>query len=188
MFSLRTSPAPVLAQVEEKVINGDVKAENVIQKSSYLDKSVPTSISIPNIDVEASVVKVGLEKDGSLETPDLFSDLVGWYEYGPTPGEKGPAVLVGHVDTYKGPSVFWNLSKLNKKDVIEIARKDSQVVKYEVTKIETYPQDRFLTEKVYGNIDHAGLRIITCGGAFNYVTGKYSHNTIIFARVITSNS
>jgi hypothetical protein len=150
-------------------------------KQQYLPASVPTKIDIPRIGVNADIQKVGLLDDGTLETPAILSGLVGWYQYGPTPGELGPSVLVGHVDSYKGPSVFWNLSKLHLEDTVSITRSDGTTAQFIVSRIAQYDQDNFLTHEVYGNIDHAGLRIITCGGTYNHLTGRYSQNTVIYA-------
>lgn len=150
----------------------------------YLPSSLPTSVKIPAISVNAEIHEVGLLASGAIETPDLFSGKVGWYKYGPTPGELGPSVLIGHVDNYKGPSVFWNLSKLTAGDSVDVVRADGAKAQFSVTKIVQYNQENFKTDEVYGDIDYAGLRIITCGGSFNYITGRYSHNTVVFASLV----
>jgi sortase (surface protein transpeptidase) len=154
-----------------------------IDEAKGLSRSEPINISIPSINVQTGIHEVGLLENGSLETPQVMSGLVGWYEKSPTPGEIGPSVLVGHVDTYKGPSVFWNLGNLQNGDVIQIARVDNSIVEFIVTKKVVYDQSFFGTDEVYGNIEYAGLRVITCGGAYNHITGRYSHNTVIFAEV-----
>lgn len=175
----RTNPPTVNAQaVQVQKISPDLP-EPI--KQQYLTASVPTKIDIPSIGVNADIQKVGLLDDGTLETPSVLSGLVGWYQYGPTPGEQGPSILVGHVDSYKGPSVFWNLSKLHIADTINITRSDGITVQFIVSRIAQYGQDNFLTHEVYGDIDHAGLRIITCGGTYNRLTGRYSQNTVIYA-------
>lgn len=161
-----------------------VEVEPELEAQPFLPNSIPTTVTIPSISVSASIHDVGLLPSGAIETPDLFSDKVGWYKYGPTPGELGPAVLVGHVDTYKGPSVFWNLSNLVVGDIVDVERADGTKAQFNVTSITQYNQDDFQTDEVYGNIDHAGLRIITCGGSFNHFTGRYSHNTVIFASLV----
>jgi sortase (surface protein transpeptidase) len=177
----RSNPPVVNAQVNP--IN-EVEAITEPEKLDYLPESVPTIVKIPAISVNTEIHEVGLLASGAIETPDLFSNKVGWYKYGPTPGELGPSVLVGHVDTYKGPSVFWNLSKLAPGDVIDVTRADGTTAKFAVSQITQYNQDSFQTDEVYGNIDYAGLRIITCGGSFNYITGRYSHNTVVFASLV----
>jgi hypothetical protein len=178
----RQEPPQVRAEESEQVqaIAETISPEPVIS----LSRSIPSTIFIDRINLEASIVQVGLLADGSIETPDLFSGTVGWYNNGPTPGEIGPAVLIGHVDTYKGPSVFWNLSKLAAGDIVRITRDDGQTVMFRVSSIVSYSQDEFNTDAVYGNTNYAGLRIITCGGRFNYITGRYSHNTVVFAEML----
>jgi len=175
----RTNPPIVNAQAVQDQKMAPVLLEPINQQ--YLPASVPTKIDIPRIGVNADIQKVGLLDDGTLETPAILSGLVGWYQYGPTPGELGPSVLVGHVDSYKGPSVFWNLSKLHLEDAVSITRSDGTTAQFIVSRIAQYDQDNFLTHEVYGNIDHAGLRIITCGGTYNHLTGRYSQNTVIYA-------
>ncbi|MEI7631806.1 MAG: class F sortase [bacterium] len=172
---------PPIANAQPVLVQKLVQDIPEPKKQQYLTASVPLKIDIPSIAVGANIQKVGLLANGTIETPDVLSGLVGWYQYGPTPGELGPSVLVGHVDSYKGPSVFWNLSKLNIADVVNITRSDGIMVQFIVSRIAQYDQDNFLTDEVYGNIDHAGLRIITCGGTFNHFTGHYSQNTVIYA-------
>jgi sortase (surface protein transpeptidase) len=112
--------------------------------------------------------------------PDGF-DFAGWYQYGPTPGELGPAVVVGHVDSTQGIAIFWRLRELLPGDEIYIDRQDGTTATLKVDDIQQYSQDQFPTDKVYGNIDHAGLRLITCGGTFSTVTHHYSDNTVVYA-------
>jgi LPXTG-site transpeptidase (sortase) family protein len=134
--------------------------------------------------VNADIITVGKNADGSMETPDINSHDTGWYKYGPTPGEIGPAIIVGHVDNLNGPSVFWRLGELKAGDKVEITRKDGKPVKFKVDSVQQFEQENFPAKKVYGNTDHAGLRLITCGGTFDSSTGRYTHNTVVFASVI----
>jgi sortase (surface protein transpeptidase) len=150
-----------------------------------LPRSEPKSISIPSVGIEADAISVGQLADGSMETPPLFDWTVGWYRLGPTPGELGPAVIVGHVDTYKGPSVFWRLRELQPGDLVNITRADGSVATFKVTSLGQYSQNDFPTQAVYGNIDHAGLRLITCGGAFDQQTLHYTENTVVYADLVT---
>jgi len=178
-----SSPAPVPAP--PIVVEPSVKTLPVVEADDeYYAESIPTNVSVPSLGIDAEVIQVGLLDDGSLETPGIFSEQAGWYKYGPTPGEQGPAVIAGHVDTYKGPSIFWNLSQAEIGESIYIQRQDGNDVEFNVTRVESYRQDSFLTEEVYSNIDHAGLRLITCGGSFNPLSGRYSHNTVVFAQMV----
>ena len=119
--------------------------------------------------------------DKTIEVPPFHENITGWYKNGPTPGELGPAIILGHVDSTRGPSVFWDLNKVNPGDEIVIEREDGQKVKYNVDRLERFDQNSFPTEEVYGNINNVGLRLITCGGTFNKEIDRYSHNTVVFA-------
>lgn len=149
-----------------------------------LAHSEPVRLRIPSIGVDAAFEEpLGVDADKEIEVPRDF-DTVGWYKYGPTPGELGPAVVLGHVDSYKGPEVFYSLRKLAPGERIEIDRTDGTTATFEVTRLETVSQSAFPTEEVYGNIDHAGLRLITCSGVYDHGTRRYSHNLIVFARLL----
>lgn len=149
-----------------------------------LSAAEPQRLTIPSIGVDTSINSVGQETNGELETPALFSHTVGWYRHSPTPGEIGPSVLVGHVDTYKGPSVFWNLATITPGSEIVVQRKDNSTARFRVTTVEQYEQHDFPTEQVYGNTDDAQLRLITCGGSYNYLQDRYSANTVVYATLL----
>lgn len=148
-----------------------------------LGTSKPTHIRIPKINVTADFEKpLGLTLDGEVAVPEAY-DTVGYYKYGPTPGELGPAVVLGHVDSVAGPAVFYSLGQLEVGDEIDIDREDGTTATFLVTKLERHPQSGFPTEEVYGNINYAGLRLITCSGIFNKGAQRYSHNLIVFAEL-----
>lgn len=149
-----------------------------------LPRSEPTHVNISAVGINYPIITVGREADGAMEIPKLYDPVVGWYKYSPTPGEIGPTVLVGHVDTQKGPSVFWRLRDLKAGDEVEVTRADGQVIKYKVEALKQFDQNNFPSAEVYGNIDHAGLRLITCGGTFDRKTGAYTANTVVFASAI----
>ena len=148
-----------------------------------LTPAAPKQLRIPVIGVNTSFVELGKEADGTIEVPDRF-DIAGWYKRAPTPGEIGPAIILGHVDNYWGPAVFYRLGELKAGDIIEIDRVDNTSLKFRVEAVKQFPQDNFPTQEVYGNIDHAGLRLITCSGQFNQASDNYTHNTVVFASQI----
>lgn len=157
-----------------------------VKTNKGLPKSEPVNIKIASVGIESNIKPVGKKSDGTMETPPLYEHITGWYKHGPTPGEIGPSIIVGHVDTYKGPSVFYRLKQMKPGDIIEVTRADNKVVKFKVTGLQQFEQnENFPTEKVYGNIDHAGIRLITCGGTYNKKTQKYSHNTVVFGKAVT---
>ena len=135
-------------------------------KSVALPRSVPTRVSIPRIGVFATVQSVGLDTAGDLDVPPLTKkNTVGWYQLGPTPGQDGPAVLVGHVDTRSGPAVFAGLGKLKQGDKVLVSRKDNRLATFRVDAVRAYPKSAVPAGQVYGDFSRPGLRLITCGGA-----------------------
>ncbi|MDR7278749.1 class F sortase [Catenuloplanes atrovinosus] len=147
-----------------------------------LDASRPTRVTIPAIRVEAPVRGVGLAPDGSIAVPPASEhDITGWYEHGPTPGEFGSAVIVGHVDSDTGPSVFHRLPDLHDGDTIEITREDRTTAVFEVTSVELFDKTRLPVDRVYADFTRPHLRLITCGGQWSGGTVGYRDNVIVFA-------
>ncbi len=145
-----------------------------------LPHSVPTHLEAVDIGLSTTLIELGNNPDGSLETPASY-DVAGWYKFSPTPGEIGPAVIAGHVDNYLGPAVFFRLKELQPGQSINITRQDGSTVGFTVDKVALFDQQKFPTHEVYGDIGYPGLRLITCGGAFNPLSGHYSHNTVVYA-------
>jgi len=148
-----------------------------------LPRSLPMRLTAPDISLDTELVTTGKNEQGELAVPERH-DVAAWYELSPTPGEIGPSVIVGHVDTYLGPSVFFYLKDLKPGQFVYVDRADGSRVKFRVDRSELVDQDAFPTQEVYGNIDHAGLRLITCGGAFNPAKGEYLQNTVVFATYV----
>ena len=110
-----------------------------------------------------------------------------WLTASPTPGQLGPATIIGHVDSAAyGPGVFFKLGAMRQRDKIYLTRADGTVALFEVEKVAEYSKATFPTQKVYGNIDHAGLRLITCGGTFNRAIGSYESNIVVYAALISA--
>ena len=144
-----------------------------------MSKSTPVELKIPKIDVDTSLVPVGLQSNGTLVPPSDYHEA-GWYTGAPTPGEKGPAVIVGHVDNVQGIGVFWRLRELAPGDEIDVVRADGTTAAFTINAMAQYPQDSFPTQAVYGNVDYAGIRIITCGGVFSNESHHYSDNIVVY--------
>ncbi|MFG3707877.1 class F sortase [Micromonospora sp. NPDC047670] len=151
--------------------------------ASGLARSTPTTISIPRIGVDASIMSLGTNPDGTVQVPPLEqAQLAGWYEPGPSPGEVGNAVIVGHVDSAAmGPAVFFSLGALQPGDTITVTREDGQQATFTVESVKAYPKTEFPTEQVYGPSDRPGLRVVTCGGVFDRAAGSYPDNVVVFA-------
>ncbi len=150
-----------------------------------LPPSDPIQIQIPALGVTTRIMELGLERDGSMEVPP-GAYPVGWYDGSPAPGQLGPAVLAGHVDWEGEPGAFYGLRELLPGDTVVVDRADGTVATFRVDRVEEHAKDDFPTEDVYGDLDHAGLRLITCGGSFDEDTGDYLHNVIVFGSLITT--
>jgi hypothetical protein len=144
--------------------------------------SSPTQLAISTIGVRADVLPVGLTDDGSIATPrDREGEAVGWYERGPTPGEKGAAVLVGHVDTRGAVAVFHRLGELRAGDLIEVRRRDRHTAAFRVEAVETFPKNAFPTKRIFGDGSAARLVLVTCGGRWVGGETGYADNIVVFA-------
>jgi sortase (surface protein transpeptidase) len=147
--------------------------------------AAPVSVSIPAIGVTSDLLHLGLNPDGTLEVPQGPDfDSAAWYDGSPRPGEVGPAVIEGHVSGPDGPSVFFDLTRLEVGDTVEVTREDGSVATFEVYDRQQFPKDRFPTVQVYGSTEGPELRVITCGGTLLESTGHFDDNIIIFAREV----
>jgi sortase (surface protein transpeptidase) len=160
-----------------------VRSPSAAGKPTTLARSTPVRLQIASIGVDSPLMALGLQADGSLQVP-TGGFPAGWYTGGPTPGQLGPAIIAGHVDM-KGPGVFFKLHDVLPGDQITVTRADGSKPVFRVTRVEQFGKDKFPTSLVYGNIDHAGLRLITCGGSFNSATGHYEDDLVVFADLVT---
>jgi hypothetical protein len=142
----------------------------------------PVRIEIAAIGVSAAVISLGLNRDGSLEVPSRFEDT-GWWSGGARPGERGPAVIAGHVDSRTGPAVFFRLDRLRARDPIVVVRRGGSRVRFLVQRVARYRKAAFPTAAVYGPTRGPTLRLITCSGAFDAASGHYLDNTVVYARL-----
>ncbi|MGW2252892.1 class F sortase [Kitasatospora sp. NPDC001660] len=152
-----------------------------------LKRSKPTRLRIPQIGVDAPFTELTLNPAGQLNAPPPDDkNLVGWYRGGVTPGERGNAVVAGHLDTADGPAVFLRLSRLLRGNKVEVSRADSTVAVFSVDSVETFAKNAFPDQKVYGKTPDAQLRLITCGGAFDKKGRGYLDNVVVFAHLESS--
>ncbi|MGI5454635.1 class F sortase [Streptomyces sp. CA-249302] len=151
-----------------------------------LPPSPPDRVHIPSIGVNAPLMGLRLTPTGSLDVPPAEKkNLAGWYEAGTTPGERGTAIVAGHVDNADGPAVFYDLGALKKGSGITVDRRDGSVALFTVDAVEVYDAKHFPDEKVYGAAGRAELRVITCGGGYSRSTG-YQGNVVVFAHLTGS--
>jgi hypothetical protein len=140
----------------------------------------PVRIRIPSIGVDAAMIPLGLNRDRTLEVPEDFAQA-GWWSGGARPGQPGPAIVVGHVDSYTGPAVFYRLRELRPGATIIVDRRDGTRARFAVLGSEQYAKNAFPTERVYGSTPGPTLRLITCSGTFDRSSGHYLDNTVVYA-------
>ncbi|HSK98152.1 MAG TPA: class F sortase [Euzebyales bacterium] len=141
---------------------------------------LPTGIAIPSLDVTSDLQRLGRDADGAIEIPSRWQ-VAGWYAEGVRPGQVGPAVILGHVDSRRGPAVFYRLRELRRGDTIDIARRDGSIVTFVVDRLERHAKTRFPTDDVYLPTLEPTLRLVTCDGTFDSSTGHYRDNLVVFA-------
>jgi len=153
-----------------------------------LSRSLPVSVRIPAIGVDSRLLHLGLNSDGTVQVPSVetSSDEAAWYKYSATPGQIGSSVIEGHLDSYQGPAVFFRLGALRPGDTVDVTLADGITAIFRVTGVREYAKSRFPARAIYGAADFAALRLITCGGAFDYATGHYLNSTVVFASLASS--
>ena len=142
----------------------------------------PVRLAIPAIGVSAPIIPLRLNEDGTTQTPDNVTDT-GWFAPGPEPGEQGAALIIGHVDSYRGPGVFYHLRALQRGDLITVVSRDRRRLRFVVTGSEQAPKNHFPTRLVFARTKRPALRLVTCGGSFDRSTGHYVDNYIVFAHL-----
>jgi sortase (surface protein transpeptidase) len=142
----------------------------------------PVRLTIPAIGVATPLVRLGRERDGSMQVPADF-DRAGWFTEGPSPGQVGPAVIAGHVDSHRGPAVFYRLRELRPGDTVQVELADGARLRFVVEQARSFPKATFPTAEVFGPAPWAALRLVTCGGDFDRARGSYRDNLVVFARL-----
>ncbi|MFD7976636.1 class F sortase [Streptomyces sp. NPDC059071] len=151
-----------------------------------LPRSLPARVKVPSAGVDTGpVLKLGLNQDGTVEVPSVAqADRIGWYDKGVTPGETGPAILIGHYDTADGPAVLRNVGRIRVGDRVTVTRADGTDAVFRVRELEQVGKKAFPTEKVYGDTARPELRLITCGGEL--VDGHRPDNIVVYADLVTA--
>jgi sortase A len=153
------------------------------RQSEEINIGLPVKLSIPDINVSASVEYVGLDSKRNMDVPK--NDMnVAWYNLGPKPGEQGSAVMAGHLDRASGgPAVFWDLEKIEEGDEIKVTDENGKVSTFRVTGMETYPFDEFPLQEVFADKSGKKLNLITCDGDFDQATKNYSQRTVVYSEL-----
>ncbi len=153
-----------------------------------LRRSVPVSVYIPAIGVTSDLLDLGVNADGTIQVPSLDNEAgeAAWYKYSVTPGQIGTSVIEGHVDSYQGPAVFFRLGALHPGDRIDVTLADRVTAVFQVTGVREYLKSAYPAKVIYGGVGYAALRLITCGGDFDYTTGHYLSSTVVYASLIAT--
>lgn len=176
---------PIVVSQATPPVDEEVRIPELPHEETYalFPASTPVKLRIPALAIDTQFeAPLGLREDQTIQVPKAY-DTVGWYKYGVTPGEIGTAAVLGHIDSYKGPAVFYSLGQLKSGDYVFITRADGTEVVFEIEYLERYTQDTFPTEKVYGHTPYPSLRLITCSGIYKKDTQRYTHNLVVYARL-----
>lgn len=177
--------------VDEVVTDGDVtgptSGSSSTTEATTPRPAEPDRLRIDALGVDADVIDLGLDDEGALEVPQDFAQT-GWWTGGAVPGEEGPAVIVGHVDSVDGPAVFFRLDELAAGDEVTVVGDDGTETTFVVERSQQVAKDEFPTDEVYGPTDDAELRLVTCGGEFDDEIGHYDDNVIVFLRAVASDA
>lgn len=175
-----TGPAPARAALTEQRI----LTPRMTRGTETASAAAPTQLIIPAIGVRTRLIRLSLRRSGALQVPDTTS-VAGWFDDSPSPGQPGPAIIAGHVDSHKGPGVFFDLSQLRPGDRVYVRRSDGTLAVFTVTEVRRYLKSAFPTAAVYGPAPGEQLRLITCGGTFDHQDRSYLSNVVVFAVAIT---
>lgn len=172
------SQAAVRAAVRKPVGKHSHQAPTATARQA--PRSVPVALRIPALGVLVPVGSLGLNLDGTVQVPTT-SQQTGWFRLGPTPGQIGSAVILGHVDSYQGPGVFFNLRTLTAGDQLDVELADGTVTQFTVNAVVQYTKLQFPSQRVYGSDGSSALQLVTCGGAFDHQTGSYLSNIVVYS-------
>jgi len=143
----------------------------------------PVRLVIPAIGVNTRLIRLGITSNDTLQVP-VSAAIAGWFTGGPRPGAVGASIIAGHIDSYSGPGVFFRLRELHRGEGVYITRANGSVARFRIIAVRRYAKDRFPTAKVYGAVPDPELRLITCGGQFDYATGSYLSNVVVYAVLV----
>jgi sortase (surface protein transpeptidase) len=184
-LGLQEHQHPLAAPAPSRVLPKRAKVKAAPEKVAPLAtaRSTPVELKIPSISLAVSLSTLGLNADGTVEVPTDIQQP-GWYRLGPSPGQIGSAVILGHVDSYAGPAVFFNLRALVAGNVVDVTLADGVTAQFEVTSVATYLKANFPDQSVYTSDGDSALQLVTCGGTFDSATGHYLSNTVVYTSLV----
>lgn len=189
-----TPPSPVGTSVPAETPTPKVKpplhAIKCSKPAPRGDGSSPDQICIPSLRVDTSVMQLGLNSDRTVQVPPLSRvGEAGWYKYSAAPGDVGPTVILGHVDSAQyGNGVFFRLGTMHAGDKVVVSRGDGKVATFRVDRLQEISKSRFPTDAVYGTTSAPAIRLVTCGGRFDSATGNYEDNIIAYGTLLSLRS
>jgi sortase (surface protein transpeptidase) len=176
---------PAAAQVIPTTVSPTPPPRAPASRAVALARSAPDRIEIPVLGVDAPVEPLGLNSDGTMAVPPLGNhNLASWYDGSVTPGQQGTAVILGHVDSYQGPSVFYRLKNLVRGDLVEVVLEDGRTARFDTDGVQVIAKDSFQPSRVFASAGAPELRLVTCGGPFDAATGHYLDSIIAYAHLV----
>lgn len=178
-------PPPITAVPGTSVHRSDPRSTSGTESptATRIPHSTPIRLVIPSIHVDVRLTKLGLNEDGTVEVPANPAEP-GWFDLGPAPGQQGSAVILGHVDSYHGPAIFYLLRLVVPGDRVIVGLRNGSVATFVVTSLMTYPNAAFPNHRVYTRHGFAGLHLVTCGGGFDTVTQHYLGNIVVYSKLV----
>ncbi len=154
--------------------------------AAALRRSAPVRIIIPSLRVDAPVMRLGRDADGSVQVPPLANhNLAGWYDRSVTPGQDGTSIILGHVDSVTGASVFYTIKNLTRGELVQVMRADGTIATFSVDGVQEVAKATFPTAEIYDNTRYPELRLITCGGPFDTATRQYLDNIVVYSHLVS---
>jgi hypothetical protein len=177
---LRPSPDPTQHVITSSTTTTTTGGAPVLQG---LARSIPRELLVPSLGIAVPVGQLGLQANHQVQVP-TSAHTVGWFRLGPTPGQVGSSVILGHVDSYRGPGIFFTLKSLAVGALIEVRLSDGLTAQFRVTSVVQYAKSTFPDRLVYGSSSNRWLNLVTCGGTFDHATGSYESNIVAFSRLV----
>jgi len=175
-------PGPTAAPPPPAVTDPLVPPPAAMASTAPLSASTPLRVHVPSIAADSDLVAVGVDAQRRVQVPPVSQPMqAAWFDQAPTPGAAGPALIIGHVDGNGRPGIFANLDKLRPGQEVAVDRADGLTAVFTVFHTETVPKDAFPTQRVYGNVPDAQLRLVTCGGELDAQANSYRSNVIVYA-------
>lgn len=181
LFSLGYAPENLYSKNSASYQDG---AQYIPEPASEVSFGSPARVKVPFLGIDAPVQHVGQTEEGSMAIPSNHTD-VGWYKFGPRPGELGSAVLAGHLDSrWFSAGVFRNLDSLPIGEKIIVVDELGKELVFEVKEKSIYPEGSAPLEYVFGRADKPRLNLITCDGTWDQSTRRYDQRLVVFAELI----